>query len=254
MDIPRLTQLPSFTYRSSFNHTCSLQYLCRSGITTRSYTAKSFHNTGRRMIRMIEYLFTCSETIPGRIFTYTIGSSHHRFQVDRCVLMRWHQRSYSNDIQDWTGCHHFLVQTYEHSLDLDSPTVITHRWLKLFLSLIRFWWKWWCQECTYVHTGSSFSVPILTCTVPKSNSQWYNIPLHSLETTSLTSDESKHSYAWRITTREQSCQRLKAPMLSKLGGGALVLRWMKVEWWNHAQQAPRRCGTYHRLRRSDSEY
>ena len=84
MDIPRLTQLPSFTYRSSFNHTCSLQYLCRSGITTRSYTAKSFHNTGRRMIRMIEY----SETIPGRIFTYTIGSSHHRFQVDRCVLMR----------------------------------------------------------------------------------------------------------------------------------------------------------------------
>ena len=62
MDIPRLTQLPSFTYRSSFNHTCSLQYLCRSGITTRSYTAKSFHNTGRRMIRMIEYLFTCSGT------------------------------------------------------------------------------------------------------------------------------------------------------------------------------------------------
>ena len=137
MDIPRLTQLPSFTYRSSFNHTCSLQYLCRSGITTRSYTAKSFHNTGRRMIRMIEYLFTCSETIPGRIFTYTIGSSHHRFQVDRYVLIRWHQRSYSNDIQDWTGCHHFLVQTYEHSLDLDSPTVITHRWLKL----IKLWWK-----------------------------------------------------------------------------------------------------------------
>ena len=195
MDIPRLTQLPSFTYRSSFNHTCSLQYLCRSGITTRSYTAKSFHNTGRRMIRMIEYLFTFSGTKNRRrddywtvpthwssrscaqhitrislyesllsiivyghisstykysgfknsiqrwiwIFTYTIGSSYHRFhsQVGRCVLMRWHQRSYSNDIQDWTGCHHFLEQTYEHSLDLDSPTVITHQWLKL----IKLWWK-----------------------------------------------------------------------------------------------------------------
>ena len=85
-----------------------------------------FHNTGRRMIRMIEYLLTCSETIPGRIFTYTIWSSHHRFQVDRCVLVIWHQRSYSNDIQHWTGCHHFLEQTYQHSLDLYSPTVITH--------------------------------------------------------------------------------------------------------------------------------
>ena len=60
------------------------------------------------------------------IFKYTIGSSHHRFQVDRCVLMRWHQRSYSNDIQDWTGCHHFLEQTYQYSLDLYPPTVINH--------------------------------------------------------------------------------------------------------------------------------
>ena len=27
-----------------------------------TYTVKFFHNTGRRMIRMIEYLFTCSGT------------------------------------------------------------------------------------------------------------------------------------------------------------------------------------------------
>ena len=33
--------------------------------------------------------------------------------------------------------HYFLEQTYQHSLDLYSPTVITHRSLKLFLSLIR---------------------------------------------------------------------------------------------------------------------
>jgi len=126
--------------------------------------------------------------------------------------------------------HHFLEQTYQHSLDLYSPTVITHRWLKLFLSLARLWWKWRCQQCTHVHTSSSFSAPILTCSVPKSNSQWYNIPLHSLETTSLTSDESRHSYAWRITTQEQSCRRLKAPMLSKLGWGGL---WSWGEWrWN----------------------
>ena len=76
MDIPRLTQLPSFTYRSSFNHTCSLQYLCRSRITTRSYTAKSFHNTGRRMIRMMEYLFTCSGTKNGRRDDYWTVPTH----------------------------------------------------------------------------------------------------------------------------------------------------------------------------------